>query len=383
LELQRSLLGTEALHRLMFSTLMLNQWLRSGHQMSLSEWTQLNVGIECNGNDVPVHLQTAIHKVLTEGHPTLGGVSATAAKRARCIDGDSQPLKAAANAKMESWAHVRYSGRAQMGQGSDTAVWPSATPRYLAASGGVMSAGRSAPTPGPAVKSHEVAEMLRAATAASSLRSANIEEACAPSRSVAVSPLTMSRPLDGGVVGGGPSTAVGEAAWLSLRGWILLLSTVTDDVTPYGFVSLRHALIKEADPGARRIVLGNRSDHTWQPLANGDEDWLDLCLLLGDGRFQAMEAPELEIRCSKMTDYEQWKICLEEVCSDTKANAEEIRVPGFLQSSANPGGHDDSTASSVPPWHGEKCLAAEDCDAESDAGDVENVASAQQIPVLR
>lgn len=263
LELQRLLLGSESLHRLMFSAMMLHRWLSQGQQMTLSEWVQLNTGIEGNGNDVPMHVQTGIYKAIIEGTLSLSG---------RPV-----PSIRTLAPTIEGWAYVQYSGRAQITSGSDPAAWPDASPRVLAAQGGAASVGRSAPLPGS-----EASQDNKPGT-----------------------------PFEAG-----NGNMLGEATWVSLHTSLLLLSTGASDAPPYAFVSLRQAIIKETDAVNLRIVLTSRSDASWPPLASGEEEWLELCLLLGDGRFQPLEAPYLELRLSADHDYHAWTARLSELCCD-------------------------------------------------------------------
>lgn len=265
LELQRLLLGSESLHRLMFSALMLHQWLSRGQKMSLRQWVQLNTGIEGNGNDVPMHVQNGIYKGITEGSVSLSGRPVPSIL----------PLAP----QLEGWAYVHYSGRAQVSSGTEHAAWPDASPRVLAAQGGASSVGRSAPL------GHQDGTDMRRGDGMPGL------------------PLDNSNPL-------------GEATWVSLHARLLLLSSGAVGAPPYAFVSLRHALLKEADIHTRRIILTSRSDGTWPPAATGDEYWLELCLLLGDGRFQPMEAPLLELRMTADHDFEAWAAHFGEICRD-------------------------------------------------------------------
>lgn len=284
LELQRLLLGSESLHRLMFSALMLHQWIKKGQRMTLSEWVQLNTGIEGNGNDVPMHVQRGIYQVISEGNISLSG---------RPVPALPQMVPTA-----EAWAYVHYSGRAQITSGSDPAAWPDASPRLLAAQGGTTSAGRSTPFP-------DTGESQDAKLAGS--------------------------PLDGGPNG------KGEATWLSLHPSLLLLSSgAAADAPPYAFVSLRHAVLKETNADTRRILLRSRADPTWPPLASGEEDWLELCLLLGDGRFQPLEAPYLELQMVADHDFQIWSTHLGELCHEDPL----LRLPRNVKASSWKG-HDD------------------------------------------
>lgn len=270
LELQRLLLGSECLHRLMFSALLLHQWLRQGQFMTLSEWVQLNTGIEVNGNDVPMHVQTGIYKCIVEGNVSLSGRPVPS----------TLPLAPI----MEGWSYVHYSGRAQITTGTDAAAWPDASPRVLAQQGGAASVGRAG-------------DVLLA------------NPGDVPDEKVGM-------PFDTG-----NSSPVGEATWLSLHASLLLLSTGTLDAPPYGFVSLRHAVLKEVDSASRRIVITSRTDvGMWlgggPALAAGEEEWLELCLLLGDGRFQPLEAPHLELRIATEHDFQVWTKTFRELCYD-------------------------------------------------------------------
>merc|ERR1712125_145319 len=111
----------------------------------------------------------------------------------------------------------------------------------------------------------------------------------------------------------------GDPTWLTLHRWMLILTS--EDGKPYSFVSLRRVQIKESDPAARKIVLASTS---W-PNTEVGEEWLCLCLLLSDGRFQAMEAPELEIFFAKQAEFDQWKQHLSLVCSREHM----LRLPGL------------------------------------------------------
>lgn len=270
LELQRLLLGTETLHRLMFSTLMLNRWMQLGQAMTLGEWVQLNSGIGGDGNDVPVMVQTAIYRAISTGKVTLSG---------RPV-----PTLTPSIPSLAGWSYVHYSGRAQTGTGNDPAAWPNASPRVLAAQGGLSSVGRSAPLPGSELD--EVTGVPALAT-----------------KSLLCS-------FDAEV------TSQKEMTWLSLHQSLLFLSCDKVDTPPYAFVSLRHAALKEVDASQRQLLLTARPDSVWPPLPAAEEEWLELCILLSDGRFQPLEAPHLELRLTSDHDFNAWSAQLGELCYD-------------------------------------------------------------------
>lgn len=298
-ELQKCLLGTDALHRLMFSALKLYQWLTLGKSMSVGEWTQLNTSIECNGNDVPMHVQTGIYKTLTEGRVGLRN----------CSSGDkSVTISSApfcATARVEGWAYVQHTGNTQATLGGQ---WPDASPRLLAEEGGATAAGRSAPFPcvstAPGLPDLPVVSTV--VSGSDSTEPAGIN--------AALQSVDIRSARD--------DSAGGELAWVGLYGWTLLLSSASSDTTPYAFVSLKQAVVKDSSPSAKRIVLANRSESSWSPLGASEDDWLDLCLLLGDGRFQALEAPLLDLRFTNENEYKSWSAQLGDVCGEEGRSAD-------------------------------------------------------------
>merc|ERR1712087_734158 len=86
-------------------------------------------------------------------------------------------------------------------------------------------------------------------------------------------------------------------------------------------------------------VLASHSDTGWPHVAAGEDDWLELCLLLGDGRFQPLEAPQLELRLDKAADFDAWAAHLGELCYDDPSSrqqgnkAVDLKLPAFLNSS--------------------------------------------------
>lgn len=284
LELQRGLLGTDALHRLMFSTMMLHRWQAAGETMTLNEWTQLNSGIEGSGNDVPLHLQIGIYKVVSDGRCTFD-------------DHGHRKIQKPVPPSHQALAYVRYNGRPQTD--GDPAQWPRATPHSLAAEGGVLSAGRMGL---PSKEEDHFSAHSGGGAARGRSRGAGSTQNAA-----------VSQPFD---AGGGSSAGHfdEEMTWLRLYQWLLLLAPNAPDSVPFAFVSLKRATLLRSDPQIRQIVLASRVDTEWAGMA--DDDWLELCLMLEDGRFQALEAPELVLRFTEDADFQRWVAYLGEVCSD-------------------------------------------------------------------
>jgi len=140
--------------------------------------------------------------------------------------------------------------------------------------------------------------------------------------------------------------------------WVLLLSSSTADPTPYAFVSLRHATLKEVDAAAKRITLVSHSEANWSPDSNSDTEWLELFLLLGDGRFQPLEAPHLELRLSRTEDFDIWVARLREVCGENPlvwvqgsgSKSVDMRLPQMLSNNWT----DEPSSLRVPSLTGEE-----------------------------
>lgn len=300
LQLQRLLLGTETLYRLLFSALMLHQWLTMGNMMTLSEWSQLNTCIEGNGGDVPAQVQSGIYKAIAYGQPAI-----------KLRDSPVPPITPLVPT-MEGWAHIHFNAPFHSRRGWSP-LWPQASPRLLAEQGGAASVGRSAPLP------------------------YRFEEE--PPEDSPLRP--PSEPAE-------HKAPDGEATWLSLHHNILLLSTgpgasavaaerssaAALNMPPYAFIWLRNAALKEADGDGLRLVLGSRPRVEYKafgdkvqanpmgspsPLQDGSvanggvqEGRLPICLLLHDGRFQPLATPQLELRFASHHDFTSWTAKLKE-----------------------------------------------------------------------
>lgn len=293
-ELQRSLLGTDTLHRLMFSTLMLRWWLTSGHEMTLHGWIELNTGIEGNGGDVPVHVQTNIYSAIAEGTVSLS----------RALSSRPTQMKPLAS----GWAFVRYSAQ-QAHVSTDPSykpagLWPEVSPQILAEQGGASASGRSHPSPSATLRLREVPHEVR--------------------------PVKL---LDGKRPDEGPGVAASccEAAWVTLHGNLVVLAADASDSPPYAFVPLRHVTLRESTLESKTLLLGGRNtDMKWSiAVEDNSEDasWLEVVLLLGDARFQSLEAPQLELRFETSVVFEAWSSALSDVCGRNRSRSVDEASP--------------------------------------------------------
>lgn len=274
LRLFRSLVGPEGFYRLLYSTVMLHQWLKSGHQLTFNEWTQLNMCIDEKGTDVPMHVQRGIYDALVCGDMVL----------ARPFERDA--ARPVVSPVLEGWASIRFTGRAQVSYDGETAAWFQQPPRVLAAQGGVTSAGRAslAPMGLQTLVDEEVDDDFGAFEMPQSV----VTEPPQASNAMPV--------LDDNE----------ERAWMSLHSSVLLLAPAPDEL-PYAFVPLTQVTHQALDATTGHFSLTGKSV-THAPMLKESKptmNFLELCLLLHDGRYQLLEAPQLDIRVAA-TEYESW-----------------------------------------------------------------------------
>mmetsp|Transcript_43082 Transcript_43082/g.125345 ORF Transcript_43082/g.125345 Transcript_43082/m.125345 type:complete len:681 (-) Transcript_43082:35-2077(-) len=271
--LQRCVGSAEGLHRLMFSTVMLHRWLRAGHQLTLDDWAQLNTSIDDGGSDVPRHVQIGIFDLVSEDRVGIGGKPSP-----RPTSSPSLPPL------LEGWAKVQYRARAQVSYDGMPAVWVNQSLQVLAAQGGVTSAGRA------------------------TLFASAETEACVEDADVGALPW---RP---------PATSGGtsgqqDRTWLVAHPSIILLACAPDG-PPYAFLSLCQSSYGQADAKTGKIALHGRPRSRRAAAVRGEGDnetWLELILLLSDGRFQLLEAPLLELRVAG-ADFDAWTDLLKMHC---------------------------------------------------------------------
>lgn len=241
-------------------------------------------------------MQLGIWKVICECKPAL---------QARPFKFHPPRIKASAEVE----ALVQYQGRSQASHDGDAAAWHEASPFHLAALGGSTSAGRCYPVP---VSGYEV-----------NVHERNNSRLSGTSTTFGCRPLSaLALPFDAGKV---QRPKGEEAARVILYSWLLFLAPTTPGACPYAFVSLRQASLT-TDVEGRRLSLTSVIDTSWAPLAGPEDSWLGLCLLLGDGRFQSLEAPELCLRFQTRADFETWSSLLHGVCGGPRNAEKSLRA---------------------------------------------------------
>jgi hypothetical protein len=304
MELRRSFHSVEGFRRLMFSSVMLCWNLHaaprifpsaaSPRRLSLSEWLDLNMGIEADGGNVPVHVQKGIYqKIMLGWTPQLLPDFSASSPPVSSERADKATANMDPTCSVKGWASIPHGGLERLDP-------------LLNGQGGV----------------HNLAHCVFSETSSSVLASGGMT-------------LQHSR-----------EDTAGEAVWLTLRhSLFLFLSTSPSDPAPYAFIRLQDAVLRDVDYTHQHLILAGRLkarqegadeasrgigavdpyDTGPQPtpsknlaemhnaasptryLPFGDPRLpLPLCFLLADGRFQPFEALWLEIQFESSEDLETW-----------------------------------------------------------------------------
>lgn len=298
--LRQALRSVEGLRRLMFSTMMLcwnlhNKWglfagAVSPRRMSLPAWLDMNVGIEADGSNIPVHAQKGIYHAVSElrGLHVLLPVDKSSPQPGP----DRAGMSPASTAIAVQDASLLVKGWATIPRGGLERHNPSLAALGLAQGGNRL--------------------------AGCVLSEATSSQAQLPPDFLAGQPQPAAAVADDG-----------EIVWLSLRlSLFLFFSTSPSDAAPYAFLRLQDVVLGDVNRQTRLLVLVGRPSSEPRPtdkLTSAPKPRtpsldlgrapLPLCFLLADGRFQPFEAMRLELRFSLDEELELWAQELGVACS--------------------------------------------------------------------
>eukprot|EP00928_Gymnodinium_smaydae_P087368 TRINITY_DN71638_c0_g1_i1.p1 TRINITY_DN71638_c0_g1~~TRINITY_DN71638_c0_g1_i1.p1 ORF type:complete len:838 (-),score=165.09 TRINITY_DN71638_c0_g1_i1:64-2577(-) len=310
IQLRRAVQSYEGLRRLMFSTIMLcwnlhadPQAMPGGTQqrkMALSSWLEINSHLEGDGSNLPANVQHSIYEKVanTRCDSLLPRPELIAGSRER---GSEKSFSEDAEFYNQALAQ------------QDDAL--------------VVRGWASIPQGGL-----ERQEML-------------LQTSTRPMVSRCV--LSEATGLDGIA---GPEDEC-EAVWLSLRFYLTLFLSTSPKETPYAFVRMQEAVLREVRRNELQLVLTGRLRRnpaaqdsaaaaegppatkllSGVPFETGENARLplQLCFLLADGRFQPYEALWLELQFQSLVELEAWESALTVACETPGAG------PARPASSAN------------------------------------------------
>eukprot|EP00928_Gymnodinium_smaydae_P070510 TRINITY_DN54328_c0_g1_i1.p1 TRINITY_DN54328_c0_g1~~TRINITY_DN54328_c0_g1_i1.p1 ORF type:complete len:718 (+),score=118.74 TRINITY_DN54328_c0_g1_i1:56-2155(+) len=305
LELKQYITSSDALHQLMFSTVLLHWYIYKDGQgtqreMSYALWKKLNSGIEAGGTDIPEHVQLQVHKLICQQFiPELA--VATASRSGESGNNRSHlgggPDDAGGGSNDHQWEGNIASERPR---GSSWA--PSAS-----LEGWTQLVGGTFPKP----------TGLAGVQSVSYQHMSSIFSEVTTSLGVGTTALGIGRDE---VMPTGPRG--NDFVWLSLCYTLLFFSAHPSTGAPYAFVELSKVRVQTVQHEARTLTLVGSPDADDDAGADGtaaaasangagadgSKGTAPVCivLLLPDGRWQELSLQRLEFRFSVAGELLTW-----------------------------------------------------------------------------
>ncbi|CAE7535252.1 secG [Symbiodinium sp. CCMP2592] len=304
LELKQYLSGSDVLHQLMFSTVMLHWYLyRDGpsgqkKDMDFDTWQRQNRGIETNGTNVPDHVQQQVYALVNKAFiPELAVASAQ---------------------KKPEGGPDEGGGPGEVAPERPTA--PLLAP-FAAAEGWAQIVGGGFPKPSGAAGVQTVTY-----SHVSSIFSEVTQGTSGLVRSpLAASTTDVSKRTPTGVeaVPGTRMVKRDDFAWLSVVYTLLFFAAHPQTGAPYAFIELRKVSISQMDEGNQELTLvgvadpedpdadfvagGAAPSRRSRPGEPGSGSApVGIVLLLPDGRWQEMSMPKLDLRFPSAESLKMW-----------------------------------------------------------------------------
>mmetsp|Transcript_99362 Transcript_99362/g.206976 ORF Transcript_99362/g.206976 Transcript_99362/m.206976 type:complete len:755 (-) Transcript_99362:277-2541(-) len=363
LELKQYLTSSDALHQLMFSTVLLHWYVyRDGgstrNDLPYQVWKKMNVGLEEGGGDVPDHIQQQIYAIVCRAFiPELSVAPGQAA---------AHDANAAAVAAVAASRSGRGGGGGDVGglllanrpYGGAESLRVIGGPGDAAAGGSVSmfgpraghpSSSSTASTPPLGVNGKPcmltpfsamegwaqiVGGGFPRPTGLSGMQTVTYKHVSSifseVTHSTSSLPFHGSQMMGAGENGNGSmhSVATGlpattgkldDHAWLSLCCTLLFFSAPQMGV-PYAFLELKRALVSALDEESRVMTvvgapeaeddLDSAAGPVAFPLPSGRTVPVSIVLLLPDGRWQEMSLPKLDLRLATSEDLQKWTMHL-------------------------------------------------------------------------
>lgn len=326
LDLKQYLTSSDALHQLMFSTVLLHWYMYRDNTGTKNElpyqvWKRMNSGLEEGGGDVPEHIQKQIFTLICRAFvPELAVDSAAQRAGADGNHGDAaaggaaqaggpveKPCILAAYAAVEGWAQIVGGG---FPRPSGLSGLQTVTYKHVSSIFSEVTHNSSA-LPFNTNPLVNLAPRQQPTQVGGRLASAEGGLSVAP-----------------GLAGAGAK--MDDHAWLSLCYTLLFFSAPQMGI-PYAFLELKRIIVAALDEESRVMSLvgapesdeadadvaaaggspANVSKATAAfPPASGRSMPISIVLLLPDGRWQEMNLPKLELRVATREELQLWTMHL-------------------------------------------------------------------------
>jgi len=333
LDLKQYLTSSDALHQLMFSSVLLHWYIyKDGpdkrRDMGYAVWRKLNECIEAGSTDIPEHVQLQVHGLIGKAFVPELAVATPSSNRSSADSaggpdegGGHGPEDSADRSKSMLVSSAATEGWAQIVGGG--------FPKPTGVAGGSQT-----------VTYRHMSNIFSEVTSSSSMLKGPMNVG-GPQDSISGPAAITSTAME--AFGPGPRSAgKDDFAWLSLCYTLLFFSAAPAGGAPYAFVELQKVSVLTVQPEARVLTLVGAPDPE-----EGDEDSAGagaggasgagdgahssmggatsesggknaqpvvIVLLLPDGRWQELNLPKLELRLPAVAELNMWSTHLIAAC---------------------------------------------------------------------
>lgn len=305
LELKQYITSSDALHQLMFSTVMLHWHMykekdkQPKRDLTFEKWRALNAGIESDGGDVPEHVQLQIFTLISKAFVPELAVASEASRPSPVLEGGEDEGTGTSAGSEETRSRALL-----LSQFASTEGWAQ-----------IVGGGFPKPTGLKGVQTLTYSHV-----------SSIFSEVTHAKKSSALRPGHSNRPAE--VVA---APAVGplrrdDFVWLSACFSLLFFTSQPQGGAPYAFLELRSVGVQGIDEGNRVVTLVGLASPGTEPggevptrgdpngqscggdslVPSGPPAAIMLVLLLPDGRWQELNLMKLELRLPTAKELSQW-----------------------------------------------------------------------------
>mmetsp|Transcript_47965 Transcript_47965/g.86543 ORF Transcript_47965/g.86543 Transcript_47965/m.86543 type:complete len:406 (-) Transcript_47965:195-1412(-) len=309
LDLKQYLTGSDVLHQLMFSTVLLHWHMYSEgpagpkKDVDYSTWKKLNAGIEMGGSNVPEHVQKQVYTLVKKAYIPELAVASAPGKNADSAQGGPDEGG---------------------GIGEDIAAERPAAPLlapFAAAEGWAQIVGGGFPKPAGSA-GVQMVTYTHVSSIFSEVPHGRPSLSSGLTRNLANGISEMRSHGQEAIAGG--SLKRDDYAWLSIVHSLLFFSAQPQTGAPYAFIELRKVLVANVDESGQVLTLFGGADpddpdpeYAGGSTTAGTSDRtsersrtvsspVTIVILLPDGRWQELSLPKLELRLPSSAGLAMW-----------------------------------------------------------------------------
>jgi len=308
LELKQYLTSSDALHQIMFSTVLLHWYIyKDGtgprRDLDYKLWKKLNEGLESGGSDVPEHVQLQIHALIEKAFiPELSVASVGTRSPSETVGGPGGPDAGGGHGPGDGLATEKPR--------------PSLLGVYTALEGWAQMVGGGFPRP-PGMTGVQTVTYKQVSNIFSEITHSTSGLPRSPLGTTGESALNGPAPQTGELAP--TSSRRDDFTWLSLCYTLLFFGASPHLGAPYAFVELRKIAVAGVDEESNILSLAGAPEIEEQEaelaavsgddsptLRNTNSAPVAIVLLLPDGRWQELSLQKLDLRLPDATQLSAW-----------------------------------------------------------------------------